>query len=544
MKKMSIYFSIIVFFGIGSVFIYPMERKRKREQYQEMVSLDEIFQFAKSHKKNSIWWSSRHGNIEEVQWWLKNYKKSLSVKDSQGKTPLHWTNNLEIVQLFIGAGAEIDAKDNEGKTPLHWALMQEKKEIIPMLISCGANVNAKDNKGAIPLHWVKDLRVACMLVNAGANIDAKDNAGKTPLHWAAGQGRTEIVELFLKEKSNIDAKDNEGKTPLHWAAGLGRKGVVELFLKEKSDIDVKDNGGKTPLHWTKDSVVAKLLLEALADVNVKDKQGKTPLHWANNIEIVQVLIDAGAEVNAKDNEGITPLHWALDKGNRALVLTFLNIGVDINAINKKGFTPLHFAVILGCPDLVEFLLQNNAKIDLKDREKERTSLHWALRMSRASSEKEGRQLPILVVAKIIRSLIDHGANVGMVDNENKIPLDWLKKMIQGRFLTEYGGDLLYGALYPEKIKYSDIYKDLEKRVGNEDLHWLVDKIDVNIFSVIYAAEKIYQLIKAGADKRAFDRGISVEEKIYRLKISPDEKRLLSDALNGVNINVPGYKLLH
>ena len=73
---------------------------------------------------------------------------------------------------------------------------------------------------------ISTIEIIELLLNSGADVNAKDNGGQTPLHGAARRGSdipevrrdtAEIAELLLNNGADVDAKNNEGKTPLHIA---------------------------------------------------------------------------------------------------------------------------------------------------------------------------------------------------------------------------------------------------------------------------------------------------------------------------------------
>ena len=47
--------------------------------------------------------------------------------------------------------------------------------------------------------------IAQMLINRGANVDAFDKRNKTPLHWASEKGNTEMVRYLVEEGADKDA---------------------------------------------------------------------------------------------------------------------------------------------------------------------------------------------------------------------------------------------------------------------------------------------------------------------------------------------------
>ncbi|XP_070546117.1 death-associated protein kinase 1-like [Ptychodera flava] len=134
--------------------------------------------------------------------------------------------------------------------------------------------------------------VAQMLIKCGADVNAKDKDGLTPVHHAAIHGYEATVRLLLKCKSVIDAQTKEGYTPLHLAAMTGREKTTKLLLEYKASVDLMNYIGQTPLHWAATSgrdVTTKLLLEYNASFEVQDKYGKTPLDVANGRRVKSLL---------------------------------------------------------------------------------------------------------------------------------------------------------------------------------------------------------------------------------------------------------------
>ncbi len=79
-------------------------------------------------------------------------------EDNWDQTPLHRaTNNgrVEIAQMLIDAGADLDVQTNSGKTPLHWAARNGRVEVAQMLIDAGARKDIRDNKDRLPYDLAK-----------------------------------------------------------------------------------------------------------------------------------------------------------------------------------------------------------------------------------------------------------------------------------------------------------------------------------------------------------------------------------------------------
>ncbi|XP_073031955.1 acyl-CoA-binding domain-containing protein 1-like [Primulina eburnea] len=82
-------------------------------------------------------------------------------------------------------------------------------------IESGVPLNLKDSEGRTPLHWAVDrghINVTSLLLNKNADVNIKDNEGQTALHYAALCDRASLAELLVKHGADIEIKDIEGNT--------------------------------------------------------------------------------------------------------------------------------------------------------------------------------------------------------------------------------------------------------------------------------------------------------------------------------------------
>jgi ankyrin repeat protein len=111
-------------------------------------------------------------------------------------------------------------------------------------------------------------------------------------------------------------------------------------------------------------------------------------------------------VNVRDKKNSRPLHVVSRRGPVEAVELLLNSGAETNAQNDKGWTALHIASQEGAVGIVKCLLATgraDTKIGDADR---RTPLHLA-------SQNQN--------SKIVRLLIEAGADPFARDNRNQIP---------------------------------------------------------------------------------------------------------------------------
>ena len=76
-----------------------------------------------------------------------------------------------------------------------------------------------------------DIQLAQLLIKKGADLNVKDTFGCTALHDALDRGYLEISELLIEKGTDVNAQKNKGYTTLHYTLEKGYLQIAELLIK-------------------------------------------------------------------------------------------------------------------------------------------------------------------------------------------------------------------------------------------------------------------------------------------------------------------------
>lgn len=308
--------------------------------------------------------------------------------------------NLEILQLLIAYGAEVNAKMLGRETALKAATEFGHIELVKFLLENGAEVNPKNfQESALYLVCRPEpvyLDIARLLLSHGAIIYEQAGYRRKPLLVEACR-YADLVRLLLESGASVNVKETNGETALHAACFYGNLDSVKALVEHGAEINITSNTGLTPLHEAcrqrKNPGVVAFLLEKKANINAKTEQGETPITLAafnTSFEAVKLLVENGADVQSVPfSDGYTPeIYNYLRQHNWKVVQfklvdmvrhkMFTNINwaapQDLNAVDESGLSALYYAFKYGRPDIAKQLLQRGASVCIFENEGEKINL--------------------------------------------------------------------------------------------------------------------------------------------------------------------------
>lgn len=145
--------------------------------------------------------------------------------NSKGETPLFDAvkslEASELVRYFLNKGFNMHHKNRDFKSAFFDAVSYGCLDIVNIFIENGANVNERDKDQNTPLFNVnrenkkEALKITKVLLDNGANVNALNRYRQTPIFNAIMHYdfHIEIVELFIEYGANLNAICANNETP-------------------------------------------------------------------------------------------------------------------------------------------------------------------------------------------------------------------------------------------------------------------------------------------------------------------------------------------
>ena len=272
----------------------------------------------------------------------------------RGQTALMWAameNNGAAARALIEAGADVAARSKAGFTPLLFAARAGHFQAADALLAGGANANEAlpDGTSALVVAVTNaHYQFAAWMLEKGADPNA------------AGQGWTALHQLVWTRRPNM------GQIPMQAPVATGSMSSLELarqLLKHGANPNTRQE--KDPSDGYR---------------NLLNRKGATPFLLAAkaaDVELMRVLVEGGADPLLPTADKTTPLMaaagvgiWAVGESPGeneealAAVKYALELGGKVTDVNDSGYTAMHGAAHRGANELVQFLADKGARLDL------------------------------------------------------------------------------------------------------------------------------------------------------------------------------------
>lgn len=173
------------------------------------------------YKRNALFYAA---GTPEFAKCLIEHGIDIHQKDVSGRTALFnavYANNLEVIQLLISAGSEVEIQDNIGLTPLMIACRFGGISVVRRLLENGGNGDTQmesDERVMCPLSLAIEhgnYNIARLVIEHGARIDVQLHHGK--VIW-------DLFRSVLRQENETEEYSQEGSMyRKHWNLFQSRK---------------------------------------------------------------------------------------------------------------------------------------------------------------------------------------------------------------------------------------------------------------------------------------------------------------------------------
>ena len=267
-----------------------------------------------------------------------------------------------------------------GMTALMFAARDGDLESTKMLATAGAHINETNPIGSTPLMMaIRNDRtpVALYLIEKGADPNI-DEAGHTALHLAVARKNPEVVKALIERGAKVNVRLTKGEpdpdgnrnynqlpeyllgaTPFLLATALNETDTMLTLAKAGADISIPMEDGTTTVMASMGIFpgvfgfipFVKIPPGGAAGDNTAYFRRKNLFTEAKVLETMKLVVEMGGDVN----------------GARGNLVTY-HVGNSRTLVGRdSGDTALHIATADKYPTVVEFLVSQGARMDVKDR---------------------------------------------------------------------------------------------------------------------------------------------------------------------------------
>ncbi|KAF4553373.1 Ankyrin repeat-containing protein 11 [Elsinoe fawcettii] len=324
--------------------------------------------------------------------------------------------HVEIVKKLLQRGADANRPVRGGswKTMLDTAAEARSMDLVEALMAGGADLHSPDGHPLLAAVAGGSIETVKFMLSRDVKVHDQEELMGTSLHEAAIGGDAAIVSILVDAGADVNADLPMHGSPLQIAACLDHEAIIEILLDAGA---VMESSSKWAVSVLRSAVgcsnlnVVDLLLLRGARMKASDiRSGKMGMDlWVAPFDILDELIQRFGPV-PKTTFGATYFHmlFASDRDEdiqRAMTECDL---MERDLLGRSAFHYYSLGSRRGTSALLtEAFLQQSPDIDDADNHGW-TALHWATHCENA---------------RIVRELIDRGANAALMDVKGRTAFD-------------------------------------------------------------------------------------------------------------------------
>jgi ankyrin repeat protein len=327
--------------------------------------------------KIDVWSAAKFDMADRLRAFLAADPSLVNAKGGDGKRPLHYAASVEIVELLLEHGAEIDALDDDHGSTAAQYLVSEQPEVARFLLARGARSDlllaaALGDLDLVRRHLDEDANSIRMRVSQDwfPMVDTAKNGGHI-YQWTLG--------------FHVSAFDVARKR--------GHQAVLDLLVERTPPLD--------------------RLLDAL---------------WNGDLAAADAILASSPGLVEQAPANATRLVADAARNNKtAAVEAMLDRGFPVTATSQHGAMPLHWAAWHGNPDMLRAVLKHNPPLDTGDRDHDGTAMGWLIHgaiggWKGIATDRHAECAPLLLEAGLT---VDEAALPTGHDALDRVLRDWL-----------------------------------------------------------------------------------------------------------------------
>ncbi|GGE44872.1 ankyrin repeat protein [Pedobacter psychrotolerans] len=287
-----------------------------------------------------------------------------------------------ILYLLAQKGNDVNKLTHDSRTYLFWAASKGNIPVMEYLLKNGAKVDLQDSHGYTPLTFAAvggqaDTKVYDLLLSKGADLkkDLNHDGANALLIAIANDKNFALTDYFVSKGLSLNSVDANGNTAFNYVA---KSGNIELMNKLiAKGVKYNDNAMIMAAQGGRGTSNGLAVFQYLEGLKLKPtavgNNGENALFYLarkpKQEEVIQYFLSKGVDVNQVDKDGNTAFINAAGFTRDLATLEVLAAKVkNINQKNAKGVSALAMAVRNNSGEVVKFLLDKSADLQVTDQE--------------------------------------------------------------------------------------------------------------------------------------------------------------------------------
>lgn len=268
-----------------------------------------------AHGRTALCWACIRDDLLSVDTLLASGADP-NIPDNEDDTCLHFARSAPICQSLLDHNANVGARNKRySRSPLHTFCKREGTlDMLELLVNAGHDVDHRDADGETPLLnaiFRRFTAAAQRLIELGADVNAANYSSQdSAIHFAVQFDHHEILQLLLEKEADYTARNIRGRTIAHMAArtaGITTFTILSEARLKNLDLSIKDDDGNTAADYLANrklksfseldlhAAFEKLVISTRADKELEIKPQIPPEMYSPNSDDVEAQVNPGKD---------------------------------------------------------------------------------------------------------------------------------------------------------------------------------------------------------------------------------------------------------